>query len=296
MANSYKYETEDVLRLLPQRRTAGMFSDEMETFAPVAPVADHSGRGEGKPASGGTAKPVVIQPGDGDQTTDLVRIYLKDMGSYLLLSREEEIALAKKIEKGEKAINKALARTPAVLDELVVLEMHIRKSPELVNRFFSLGDEELTPESIEQKKLEILEAMKRIKTLSTRLSKIRPKASTRFARARLVVRMIHLAQGTDIRSDARDRIIEKIRKTLKSVADKGSPRLRAEARGILSSLNRGFRTRGAFFRRSTADSAPGTGPKRSSFRPISGSSYPSPRNIRTGASNFWTLSRKATSG
>jgi RNA polymerase primary sigma factor len=245
MANAYKYEEDDLLRLLPRRRAEGGFSDEMETFAAVTPVADHGGRAEAgtKPVTGGAARPTVIQPGDGDQTTDLVRIYLKDMGSYLLLSREEEIALAKKIEKGEKAINKALARTPAVLAELVGLEIQIRKSPELVNRFFSLGEEELTPESIEQKKLEILEAMKRIKTLSTRLSKIRVKASTRFARARLVVRMIRLAQGTDIRSDARDRIIENIRKTLRSVADKGAPKLRAEARSIMSALNRGFRVR-----------------------------------------------------
>ncbi len=245
MANGFKYEEDEILRLIPRRRADGGLSDDMEAFTAVQPVADHSVRAEAesKPGNGGPAKPTVIPPGDGDQTTDLVRIYLKDMGSYLLLSREEEIALAKKIEKGEKAINKALARTPAVLDELVSLEMQVRRSPELVNKYFSLGEEELTPESIEQKKAEILEAMKRIKTLATRLSKVRVKASTRFARGRLVIRMIKLAQGMDIRSDARDRIIEGIRKALKSVADKGAPKVKAESRAIIASLNRGFRTR-----------------------------------------------------
>jgi RNA polymerase primary sigma factor len=245
MANGYKYQEEDILRLLPLRRTEAVIPDDMEAFAAVAPVSDHSGRTdpEPKPGSGPVAKPTVIPAGEGDQTTDLVRIYLKDMGSYLLLSREEEIALAKKIEKGEKAINKALSRTPAVLEELIALENQIRRSPELVNRFFSLGEEELTPESIEQKKAEILDAMKRIKTLATRLSKIRVKASTRFARGRLVARMIQLAQGMDIRQDARDKVIERIRLRLKGVADKGTPRLRTEARSILSAINRGFRTR-----------------------------------------------------
>ncbi len=246
MANSFnKYEEDEILRLIPRRRAEGVFSDDMEAFAAVQPVADHSGRAEaeGKPGNGGSPRPAVIQPGDGEQTTDLVRIYLKDMGSYLLLSREEEIALAKKIEKGEKAINKALARTPAVLDELVSLEMQIRKSPELVNRYFSLGEEELTPESIEQKRAEILDAMKRIKTLSTRLAKIRVKISTRFARGRLIVRMIKLAQGMDVRSDARDRIIEGIRKAMKSAAEKGTPRVKTESRAIIAALNRGFRTR-----------------------------------------------------
>ena len=33
-------------------------------------------------------------------TTDTVRLYLREMGNILLLSREEEVALAKRIERG----------------------------------------------------------------------------------------------------------------------------------------------------------------------------------------------------
>ena len=165
------------------------------------------------------------------------------MGSYLLLSREEEISLARRIELGEKAINKALARTPFILDELVALEMQVRKSPELVNKHFSLGEEELTPESIEQKKASILDAMKRIKTLNTRLAKIRPLVSNRTARGRLIVRMVRLAQGMDIRPDSRDKAIERIRERLGRVARKGQIRQRAQARGILRSIERGFKMR-----------------------------------------------------
>ena len=144
------------------------------------------------------------------------------MGSYLLLSREEEIALAKRIEHGERAINKALSRTPAILEELIELEQQIRKSPELLNRYFNLGEDELTPEILVQKKAEILDAMKRIKTLNTRLSKIKPRVSNRFNRGRLIVKMIHLAQGMDIRADHRERMVEVIRKRLNTAAKSGS--------------------------------------------------------------------------
>ena len=256
----------------------------METFAAAA-VGGRPRRGPGpssKPGNGKAHAPAAASPGDGDQTADLVRIYLKDMGSYLLLSREEEISLARRIELGEKAINKALARTPFILDELVALEMQIRKSPELVNRHFSLGEEELTPESIEQKKASILDAMKRIKTLNTRLSKIRPLVSNRIARGRLVVRMIKLAQGMDIRPDSRDRAIEKIRERLGRVVRKGQTRQRAEARNILRAHRPGIQD-------------PGQGQEASSFRPTCGSSSPSPRNTRTGASSSSTSSRKAIS-
>ncbi len=245
MANGYKYEEEALLQLLPLRRTESPYTDDGEIFAAAASAADRAGTSGPslKPRNGKPHAPGAASHGDSDQTADLVRIYLKDMGSYLLLSREEEISLARRIELGEKAINKALARTAFVLDELIALEMQVRKSPELVNRHFSLGEEELTPESIEQKKASILDAMKRIKALNTRLAKVRPLVSNRTARARLVVRMLKLAQGMDIRPDSRDKAIEKIRERLGRLARKGKTRQRAEARNVLRAIDRGFKTR-----------------------------------------------------
>ena len=245
MANGFKYEEEELLQLLPLRRAELSYTDDVEVFTPAVPAADRARTSEPglKPVKGKAHAPSVVQPKDGDQTADLVRIYLKDMGSYLLLSREEEISLARRVELGEKAINKALARTPFILDELVALELQVRKSPELVNKNFSLGEEEITPESIEQKKARILDAMKRIKTLNARLSKIRPLVSNRTARGRLIVRMIKLVQGMDIRPDSRDKAIGRVRERLGRVVRKGQVRQRAEARNILRAIDRGFRAR-----------------------------------------------------
>ena len=245
MANGFKYEEEELLQLLPLRRAELSYTDDVEVFTPAVPAADRARTSEPglKPVKGKAHAPSVVQPKDGDQTADLVRIYLKDMGSYLLLSREEEISLARRVELGEKAINKALARTPFILDELVALELQVRKSPELVNKNFSLGEEEITPESIEQKKARILDAMKRIKTLNARLSKIRPLVSNRTARGRLIVRMIKLVQGMDIRPDSRDKAIGRVRERLGRVVRNGQVRQRAEARNILRAIDRGFRAR-----------------------------------------------------
>src|SRR5580704_5625452 len=50
----------------------------------------------------------------GDKTNDPVRMYLREMGSVPLLTREGEVELAKRIERGQTAVRKALSRSPLV--------------------------------------------------------------------------------------------------------------------------------------------------------------------------------------
>ncbi len=58
------------------------------------------------------------------RTTDPVRMYMREMGSVELLTRDEELKIAKRIEKGQMQIIEALSR-----------------SPFLVNEFFSVFDQ-----------------------------------------------------------------------------------------------------------------------------------------------------------
>ncbi len=75
------------------------------------------------------------------------------MGSILLLSRDQEISLARRMERGEKAILKALVKTPFTLDEIVALEALLKQTPEAFVKYFnmaedaSLGREPRGPES-----------------------------------------------------------------------------------------------------------------------------------------------------
>jgi RNA polymerase primary sigma factor len=56
-----------------------------------------------------------------DKTTDPVRMYLREMGTVPLLTREGEIELAKRIERGQTAVMKSLSRSPLVTRELLHL-------------------------------------------------------------------------------------------------------------------------------------------------------------------------------
>src|SRR5579884_1586087 len=58
-----------------------------------------------------------------DKSNDSVRVYLREMGMVPLLTREGEIELAKRIERGETAVRKALSRSWLVV-QLLVETMH----------------------------------------------------------------------------------------------------------------------------------------------------------------------------
>jgi RNA polymerase primary sigma factor len=57
----------------------------------------------------------------GDKTNDPVRMYLREMGTVPLLTREGEIELAKRNERGQWAVRKALSRSPLVIREIIQL-------------------------------------------------------------------------------------------------------------------------------------------------------------------------------
>ena len=62
----------------------------------------------------------------GDKTNDPVRMYLREMGTVPLLTREGEIELAKRIERGQRSVNKSLSRSPLIVREVAALAGEIR--------------------------------------------------------------------------------------------------------------------------------------------------------------------------
>ncbi len=62
-----------------------------------------------------------LTPGAIGKTDDPVRMYLREMGTVSLLSREGEIVIAKRIEDGQREIAKVMYSMPAALKELVLL-------------------------------------------------------------------------------------------------------------------------------------------------------------------------------
>ncbi len=156
------------------------------------------------------------QPGDlllaetGDTGTDPVKLYLRDMGSISLLTREGEIALAKQIEKGEKTIIKALSRTRLIADKLFFFEEVIKEGTLPLQEIFDCGDE-VDEEKLARKRRALLRVMKKIRETVAELEKIPPLKKNAFRRGRLIVRLISQVGDLHLWPSQKEKMIEATR-------------------------------------------------------------------------------------
>src|ERR671939_1806577 len=60
-----------------------------------------------------------LSAGEEDKASDPVRMYLRQMGRVPLLTREQEVSIAKRIENGQIRANRVIARSPIAIAELV---------------------------------------------------------------------------------------------------------------------------------------------------------------------------------
>ena len=71
-----------------------------------------------------------LTPGALDKTNDPVRMYLREMGTVPLLTREGEVEIARRIERGKLAVIKSISRTPLVAKKVITLgdQLHARRT------------------------------------------------------------------------------------------------------------------------------------------------------------------------
>ena len=141
---------------------------EIEDGPPSPPTAK-------KDDTCGEEQPPVVDPLIGD-TSDPVRMYLQEMGNISLLSREEEVAIAKEIEAGEKRVREEVFDTP--LAAQYVLELGDRLKQDESEARFVFGDEDDDPDAAGKED-------KRIKGFLARMGPLRRQCSEREKADRL---------------------------------------------------------------------------------------------------------------
>ena len=144
-----------------------------------------------------------LSPGSLDKSNDSVRVYLREMGMVPLLTREGEIELAKRIERGENAVRKALSRSRLVI-QLLLDKRHAleRGTAPILDVVQAPDPQETTAEddSTESLKEEFIEALYEIEKLfrkaqqteqklvsTSRTMKAKQHRRLRFEYARLMV-------------------------------------------------------------------------------------------------------------
>jgi RNA polymerase primary sigma factor len=183
------------------------------------------------------------KPGLLDKTSDPVRTYLREMGVVPLLTREREVSIAKRMERGQLLVLKTISRSPIVLKALIAVAEELRNGSRPIKEIIHFDDEDLTPEKIESKTRQTLQLIDKIakfydlalkqalKLENTITSNKRAHVRARRHLARTRIEMSHLVRSVHFKERERKRLIDLVRHTVErlQLLERESARLERRA-------------------------------------------------------------------
>ena len=168
-----------------------------------------------------------LTPGALEKTNDPVRMYLREMGTVPLLTREGEVEIAKRIERGQLRVLKALSRSPIVINELLALGDDLKNSVRSIKEVVTFDEEEITEEILQNRLKEftgkiddLARNYKKAEQLLAKFAEIsqkkRPKDHRRyrFNTARAIVKTSISVRKLGFTNNERKRLIDRVNKTV----------------------------------------------------------------------------------
>ncbi len=160
-----------------------------------------------------------------EKTNDPVRMYLREMGTVPLLTREGEVEIAKRIEKGQKTVLKALSRSPIVVAEILRLGDDLREGRIGIKNLVNFSEEEITDEILDARAVEVHARIAEISDLETEATKVRKrlrkarKESSEYKRmlsqlARYRIPIARHIRDLDLTNATHDDLVNAIKRTV----------------------------------------------------------------------------------
>jgi len=161
-----------------------------------------------------------------EKTSDPVRVYLREMGLVPLLTREQEVIIAKRLERGSLRVLKTVSRSPIVLKALIGVGEDLRSGNRSIKEIIQIDEEDLTEEKIEEKTRQTLRTIDKIAKLhelgtkqlakleDTGVSDKRAFRRAKWKLSRTRVEMSTLARSIEFKERERKRLIELLRHTV----------------------------------------------------------------------------------
>jgi RNA polymerase primary sigma factor len=119
-----------------------------------------------------------LTPGALDKTNDPVRMYLREMGTVPLLTREGEVEIAKRIERGQMKVLKALSRSPVVIQALFELGRQIKLGAKSIKEVVVFDDDELTEDRVALRLKDVVATIEEMERLYKKLGQLRARRDT----------------------------------------------------------------------------------------------------------------------
>jgi RNA polymerase primary sigma factor len=180
-------------------------SDSDEKFIEAAAAAAAIGsNGDGKLEDALDEElDVDLTPGTLDKTSDPVRLYLREMAVVPLLTRDGEVSIARRIERGRHRVLKAISRSPICIEEIIQVAEKLKRGELHIREIVTFSEQEpVTEERIAEYELSTLESIAEVKKHYTRMLKLydhlleEPKKSPKLPRQRrkLAVARVELSR------------------------------------------------------------------------------------------------------
>jgi RNA polymerase primary sigma factor len=174
-----------------------------------------------------------LTPGALDKTNDPVRLYLREMGTVPLLTREGEVEIAKRIERGQRGVLKAMSRSPIVIKEIINLGGQLQRGERSINDVIVFNEDMLAEDKADDRLKETVQVIEEIQKMYKRLNQMLQKfqnsikgphaaaAKTgkakadrklRWGLARQIIQVSNLVRCLDFITSERNRLVDQIRR------------------------------------------------------------------------------------
>ena len=169
------------------------------------------------------------------ESSDPVRLYLKELGNFQLLSREQEVEIAKRIEAGENAVEDEVLRSPLTLDFVIDMGDRVEAGETGLRDIFEENekpaddDEEGGLETNQKQLQRLFTATKKLKSLRGRVEAIEEKLKNRpkpILKAKLEKPLVRLngrvkreLHQLELSRDLRETVIGEMRRQLQKARD-----------------------------------------------------------------------------
>src|SRR5690349_5027020 len=181
-----------------------------------------------------------------DRAIDPVKTYLREMGVVPLLTREQEVAIARRLERGQLLVLKTISRSPIVLKELSKTGKALRDGARTIKEIVRFDDDNLTPEKIAGATRQTLRIINQIGKLhgvalqqASKLEIIARSDTSAWLRARrrlarTRIELSHLVRSIRFSEREKKRLIEMVRRQIEQLhlLERDIPRLKRRANTV----------------------------------------------------------------
>jgi RNA polymerase primary sigma factor len=184
-------------------------------------------------AEGAEELELDVTAGPLDKTNDPVRMYLREMGTVPLLTREGEVTIARRIERGKRSIITSISRTPLIARTVIALGDQLHSGDRTIRELVIFNHEAITDVRLQARSKQVqkqIDAVRKARAMSEQLEeKLRntPKGATtkdkrKYRRARWAAMRARVEVSNDIRKIqftdvVKRRLIDEVKNAVDSV-------------------------------------------------------------------------------